>query len=157
MPASLSKGVSSRGRRGPYGGVGMTADTGRQHEQSCPCHHVLGKEVAHEPVAVCAAKKSDHSFCWWHFRPGNASGKGVPAPASLCVLGKRRCLLVSQTLVEAQIIKWTIVDCSMIYYCSFVQGVRVWFFRSAVYLPLCLKSLGTIMFIILKTGSLSFL
>lgn len=56
--------MSSRGRRGPYGGVGMTADTGRQHERGCPWHHVLGKEVAREPVAVCAAKKSDHSFCW---------------------------------------------------------------------------------------------
>lgn len=55
--------MSSGGRRGAHGGVGKTADTGRQQEQSHLGHHVLGKEVAHEPVAVCAAKKSDHSFC----------------------------------------------------------------------------------------------
>lgn len=63
MPASLSKGMSSGGRRGAHGGVGKRVDAGSQQEQSHPGHRVLGKAVAHVPVAVCAAKKSDHSFC----------------------------------------------------------------------------------------------
>lgn len=54
--------MSSGGRRGAHGGVGKTANAGRQQEQSRPGHHVLGKEVSREPVAVCAAKKSDHSL-----------------------------------------------------------------------------------------------
>lgn len=63
MPASLSKGMSSGGKREADGEGGKTADTGRQQEQSHPGRHVPGKEVACEPVAVCAAKKSDPSVC----------------------------------------------------------------------------------------------
>lgn len=91
---------------------------------------------------------------------GDTLGLGMPLERESQLLPRSVSwanVLASQTLVEAQIIKWTIFDYCMIYYCSFVWGARLWFFRSAVYLLLCLKSLGTIMFIFLKTDFLSFL
>lgn len=42
-------------------------------------------------------------------RAGNTSGEGVPATASLCVPGKRRWRLGSQTLVGAWIRIWTVI------------------------------------------------